>query len=161
MMGLGPTDKSVYIIDFGLVKRYIDKKTGQHILPASGRSMTGTARYASINAHLGLEQSRRDDLEAIGYMLVYFVKGSLPWQGLGGKNKTDKYNAIKDKKMQLSVESLCKGQPHEFVEYLKYCKNLKFEETPDYDYLKGLFRKIMTENGFKNDNLFMWFLTKE
>lgn len=106
--------------------------------------MTGTARYASINAHLGQEQSRRDDLEAIGYMLVYFVKGSLPWQGLGGKNKTEKYNAIKDKKMQLSVEALCKGIPSEFAEFLKYCKNLRFEETPNYDYLRGLFKNIMT-----------------
>lgn len=80
---------------------------------------------------------------------------------MGGKNKTEKYNAIKDKKMQMSVEQLCKGQPSEFVEYLKYCKNLKFEETPDYDYLKGLFRKIMLENGFKNDSIFMWFLSKD
>ncbi len=161
MMGLGPKEKYLYIIDFGLAKRYIDKKTGQHIVPASGRSMTGTARYASINAHLGQEQSRRDDLEAIGYMLVYFVKGSLPWQGLGGKNKTEKYNAIKDKKMQLSVEALCSGIPSEFAEFLKYCKNLRFEETPNYDYLRGLFKNIMTQNGFVNDNMFMWFLTKD
>jgi len=73
--------------------------------------LTGTARYASVNCHLGVEQSRRDDLEAIGYMLVYFQKGSLPWQGLGGKNKAEKYNNIKEKKVQTTVDVLCKGLP--------------------------------------------------
>lgn len=101
--------------------------------------MTGTARYASINAHLGNELSRRDDLEAIGYMLIYLLKGSLPWQGLGGKNKADKYNLIRDKKVSTTIENLCKGIPNEFVEYLKICRGMKFEETPNYELLKQIF----------------------
>ena len=75
LMGKAPgTEKTVFVIDLGLNNRYIDKKTQQHIKLTDGKPMTGTARYASINAHLGLEQSRRDDLEAIGYVLVYFMK---------------------------------------------------------------------------------------
>lgn len=98
--------------------------------------MTGTARYASINTHLGLEQSRRDDLEAIGYMLIYLIKGKLPWQSLPGKYKSEKYQLIKDKKVSTSVESLCKGLPEEFASYLHIFRAMKFDEKPDYDYLK-------------------------
>lgn len=123
--------------------------------------MTGTARYASINAHLGFEQSRRDDLEAIGYMLVYFMKGSLPWQGLGGKTKSDKYNAIKDSKMKTPVELLCKGIPSEFAQYINYTKNLKFDETPDYNMMRGLFTKLMKAEKIPLDLEFDWLLTKE
>jgi serine/threonine protein kinase len=82
LMGLGEKETTCFVIDFGLAKRYIDRKTGQHIPYKDKKQLTGTARYASLNTHLGIEQSRRDDLEAIGYIFVYFMKGSLPWQGL-------------------------------------------------------------------------------
>lgn len=110
-MGTGEEERQCYIIDFGLAKRFVDRKTGVHIPCKDGKAMTGTARYASVNTHLGIEQSRRDDLEAIGYMLVYFMKGSLPWQGLAGKTKQEKYNLIKDKKVSTTVDALCKGIP--------------------------------------------------
>lgn len=117
---------NIYIIDFGLAKAYRDSE-GKHIPYRDGKNLTGTARYASISTHKGKEQSRRDDLETIGHVLLYFLKGSLPWQGLPGKNKNDKYNAIKKKKLETPLEELCKNLPSEYQDYMSYCRQLKFE----------------------------------
>lgn len=106
------TEGLVYIIDFGLAKRYRDHKTHEHIAWRENRSLVGTARYVSLNTHLGMEQSRRDDLEAIGYVLLYFLLGKLPWQGLKITNpKMDKNYKIKAKKMATAIEVLCKDVP--------------------------------------------------
>lgn len=78
VMGTGSRAHHVNVVDFGLSKRYFDPRLQQHIPPKEGKPLTGTARYCSVNTHLGLEQSRRDDLEAIGFLLIYFAKGSLP-----------------------------------------------------------------------------------
>jgi serine/threonine protein kinase len=110
-MGVGKKKHQVYIIDFGLAKRYKDPKTGLHIAYRDGKSLTGTARYASINTHLGIEQARRDDLESLAYVLIYFLKGELPWQGLKAKNMKEKYEKIMEKKISTNVEILCKGLP--------------------------------------------------
>lgn len=103
------------------------------------KNLTGTPRYASINNHLGIEQSRRDDMESLGYVLLYFARGSLPWQGLKANTKKQKYQKIMDKKMSTSISSLCKSLPDEFRKYLEYCRSLRFEDKPNYSYLKGLF----------------------
>ena len=95
LIGLGRKSHMVYIIDYGLAKKYRDPKTNQHIPMREGKSLTGTARYVSINTHIGIEQSTRDDLEGIGYVLMYFIRGNLPWQGIGGNDKENKYNLIK------------------------------------------------------------------
>lgn len=120
-----------------------------HIPYRSGKNLTGTARYASINTHGGsgarfliLEQSRRDDLESLGYMLMYFLRGSLPWQGLKGDTKEEKYRRIMNKKIETSVHDLCAGFPDEFVKYFSYVRNLSFFDEPDYAFLKKLFMNI-------------------
>eukprot|EP00756_Hemistasia_phaeocysticola_P024856 Hpha_TRINITY_DN15975_c1_g4::TRINITY_DN15975_c1_g4_i1::g.71333::m.71333/K02218/CSNK1, CKI; casein kinase 1 len=156
LMGCNKRAHHVYVIDLGLAKKYRDPKTGRHIPPKEGKALTGTARYASINTHVGLEQGRRDDLEAVGYVLMYFLRGSLPWQGLKAKDKQEKYTAIKEKKERTSTESLCKGFPQEFVTYLNYCKSLRFEEEPDYNYLRRLFRDLYHREGHKTDYVFDW-----
>ena len=140
LIGMEQKANIIYLIDFGLSKRYKNPKTHQHIPYREGRSLTGTARYVSINTHLGIEQSRRDDLESIGYVLVYFLKGVLPWQGLKNGNR---YTRIMEKKLQIPTEILCYGLPEELIFYLNYCKSLRFEDRPDYDYLRGLFIKLL------------------
>jgi serine/threonine protein kinase len=150
-MGLNNKRSTVYMIDFGLSKRYRDPKTGEHIPYRDGKSLTGTARYASVNTHIGIEQARRDDLESIGYILLYFLKGSLPWQGLQGKSKDDKYDKIREKKCQTTVEQLTTGVPEEFMKYVTYCRNVQFDEKPDYNYLRSLFKQMMSANGYEYD----------
>ena len=119
------TKNTLYMIDFGLAKCY-KSSDGEHIPFKDGKNLTGTARYASLNTHIGYEQSRRDDLECIGHVLLYFLKGSLPWQGLPGRSKAEKYANIKKKKKEVKVDELCKDQPEEFKEFMHYCKGLAF-----------------------------------
>ncbi|XP_063240622.1 casein kinase I-like [Bacillus rossius redtenbacheri] len=160
LMGLGKKGNLVYIIDFGLAKKYRDGRTHQHIQYRENKNLTGTARYASINTHLGIEQSRRDDLESLGYVLMYFNRGSLPWQGLKAATKRQKYERISEKKMSTSIEELCKGYPAEFPTYLNYCRSLRFEERPDYSYLRQLFRTLFHRQGFTYDYVFDWNMLK-
>ncbi|GMM54522.1 hypothetical protein DAKH74_011380 [Maudiozyma humilis] len=156
LMGAGRRGATVHAIDFGLSKKYRDFNTHQHIPYRENKSLTGTARYASLNTHLGIEQSRRDDLESLGYMLIYFCKGSLPWQGLKATTKKQKYDRILEKKLCISVELLCQGLPVEFAQYMTYCRNLAFDEKPDYLYLARLFKDLSTRLDYHNDHLFDW-----
>ena len=140
--GTEQTKNTVYIIDFGLAKCY-KSSDGEHIPFRDGKNLTGTARYASVNTHIGYEQSRRDDLETIGHVLLYLLKGSLPWQGLPGRSKAEKYANIKKKKKEIKIEELCKDQPDEFKEFMHYCRGLSFTQEPDYGYIIGLFEGCM------------------
>lgn len=155
LIGHGKKSHKVYIIDFGLAKKYITKE-GRHIPYRDGKNLTGTARYASINTHIGIEQGRRDDLESLGYVLVYFLKGSLPWQNLKAKDKKDKYEKIMEKKLTTALDVLCQDLPPEFITYLAYCRNLKFDEKPDYAFLKKLFKDLFEKLGFEYDNIYDW-----
>lgn len=139
LVGRGRRANLIYVIDFGLSKRFRHPKTRQHMPYREGKNLTGTPRYASINNHLGVEQSRRDDMESIGYVLVYLARGTLPWQGLKANTKKQKYQKIMDRKMSVSIASLCKGLPDELRKYLEYCRALRFEDKPNYPYLRGLF----------------------
>lgn len=160
LMGLGQKANLVYVIDFGLAKKFRDPTTMHHIPFRANKSLTGTARYASVNTHNGIEQSRRDDIESLGYVLMYFLRGSLPWQGLKAANKKQKYDKICQKKMATSIESLCKSHPTEFASYFQHCKSLGFDDRPNYAYLKGLFRDLFVREGFQYDYVFDWTILK-
>ncbi|TFK42407.1 CK1/CK1/CK1-G protein kinase [Crucibulum laeve] len=146
----------VHVVDFGMAKQYRDPKTKQHIPYRERKSLSGTARYMSINTHLGREQSRRDDLEALGHVFMYFLRGSLPWQGLKAATNKQKYEKIGEKKQTTPIKELCEGFPEEFGIYLNYVRKLGFEETPDYDFLRELFTKVMKNNGDVDDGVFDW-----
>jgi serine/threonine protein kinase len=156
-MGLGENNSMVYLIDFGLAKKYRSSRTLQHIKFTNNKKLTGTARYASINALRGCEQSRRDDLEAIGYVLMYFLRGSLPWQGLKVDKKEDRYKKIYEKKKNTTAEELGAGYPTEFIDYINYTRGLGFENDPDYEFLRGLFKSVMNKNNTVWDLEFDWF----
>jgi serine/threonine protein kinase len=160
LIGIGKKQHFVYVIDFGLAKRFRDPKTGEHIPYRDGKNLTGTARYASVNTHLGIEQSRRDDLESLGLVLIYFNKGQLPWQGLPARTKKEKYEKIRDKKLSTSIETLTKGMPEEFNIYLNYCRSMKFEEKPDIAYLRKLFKDLFYRMGYDYDFVFDWMVKK-
>ena len=161
LMGIGRHCNKLFIIDFGLAKKYRDSRTRTHIPYREDKNLTGTARYASINAHLGIEQSRRDDMESLGYVLKYFNRGSLPWQGLKAATKKQKYERISEKKMSTPVEVLCKGSPAEFAMYLNYCRGLRFDEAPDYMYLRQLFRILFRTLNYQYDYVFDWTMLKQ
>ena len=109
-----------------------------------------------MNTHLGIEQSRRDDLEAVGYVWMYFIRGSLPWQGLKANSKKEKQEKIMEKKMSTPSEVLCKHAPCEFVTYLNYCRSLRFEDRPDYAYLRRLLKELFFRESYKYDFIFDW-----
>ena len=161
VIGINEKKKYIYLLDFGLAKQYRSSKTLKHYPMVQKKKLTGTARYASINALSGFEQSRRDDLEAVGYVLMYFLKGNLPWQGLTIKNKDDKYGNILLKKKETTPEELCKGFPKEFENYIKYTRELKYEEDPNYLYLENLFIEVLKKMDFQLDYYYDWSEYKE
>ncbi len=156
VMGLKGNAWKVFMIDFGLARRFRDSGTGLHIPYRTHRSFTGTARYASINTHLGIEQSRRDDLEALGHLFVYFLKGVLPWQNLKADTKKEKYEKIIKKKLTTPVNLLCKDLPVEFERYVNYCRGMKFNERPDYVYIARIFRELFLRQGYVYDYAYDW-----
>jgi casein kinase 1 len=149
LLGLANKANTVFVIDFGLSKRYKDSRTNAHIPYRDGKSLTGTARYASLNTSLGIEQSRRDDMECLLNVFIYLLKGSLPWQGLPGNTKNEKYRNIMEKKMNTFPEVLCSGLPAEFVTFLNYTRTLRFEDRPDYNYLRRILNEVYIRSGFE------------
>jgi len=160
VIGLNRKAHIVHLIDFGLSKRYLDPITLRHIRYKEGKSLTGTARYASVNTHQGIEQSRRDDLESLFYTLLYFLQGTLPWTNLPIKQKKERYKQILNLKSSIPVETLVHPFPLEFSQYLLYCRSIKFEQKPDYTYLKRLFKDLFTKLNFKYDYIFEWDLRR-
>jgi serine/threonine protein kinase len=155
-IGRGENEHIIYLIDFGLAKRYREEYTNFHIPLRQNIKLTGTIRYASCNALNKKELSRRDDMESIGYMLIYLLKGSLPWQGLKIKQKSEKYSKIKELKMSLEPEKLCEDLPDEFKQYIESVKNLEFEEEPDYGRYINMFTELFKKKEYVKDYMYDW-----
>ena len=160
LFGNNSSNNKIYLIDFGLAKKYREDNNSKHYEMMQGKKLIGTARFASVNAMEALSQSRRDDLESFGYMLIYFLKGKLPWQNLMIKNKEERYNKIKQIKKNIDINELCSDCPAEIAQYITYVKNLRYDEDPNYIYIKNLFNNILNKSWNKFDYFYDWDNTK-
>ena len=159
VMGLGAKSHILNIIDFGLAKQFRNPRTSKHISFTSDhhKDVIGTPLYASINSHLGMELSRRDDLESIVYALIYFVKGELPWSESNPPiSKKSRLQEVKDIKLSTSIEELCHTLPSEFRTFMTYCQSLKFEDRPNYIFLHQLIKDLVRTQGFSSNFDFDW-----
>ena len=158
MMGCGANAKKLYLIDFGHSKKvtstfkYIPGRMRQSMT----RPMVGTPRFASVFTHEGKEESRRDDLESLGFIWVYLLKGRLPWQGLPCHNHEEKLAKIHHMKRTLSLDVLCEGLPKEFASYIGYVRSLRVHDVPDYEDIKNFFRALAAKEGIQYDEEFDW-----
>lgn len=152
---LGAKTNTVYVIDYGLSKQYVNDK-GKHVAPGATNELIGTSRYMSVNAHKCAEQSRRDDLEALGYVFAYFLRGKLPWSGLKAASFSEHNKMICDMKRTTGEEELLEGHPVEFAHYIKYVRALEFEAEPNYGKLRNMFKRLYHTNKFKDDGLYDW-----
>ena len=155
-IGCEEKSKYIYLLDFGLSKKYRSSRTKKHFPFVQNKILIGNARYSSINALDGGTQSRRDDLESLGYLLLYLLLGRLPWQGHLSRSKEDKYYKIKLIKRNTTAEDLCQGLPPQFEEYVNYTRNLKYESDPDYNYLKNLFLNVLNQFNWTFDYYYDW-----
>ena len=155
-IGFEGKSKFIYLLDFGLSKKYRSSKTKKHFPFVQGNKLIGNARYSSIDALDGGTQSRRDDLESLGYLLLYLLLGRLPWQGHISHSKEDKYYKIKKIKKNTTPEELCQGLPPQIQEYVEYTRNLEYETDPDYNYLKNLFLTILKHYNWEFDYYYDW-----
>ncbi len=165
-------------MDFGFASRYIDPDTNQHKKMMKHGSCLGTPRYASLNVHKGYSLSRRDDLESVAYMLIFFMKGTLPWSGLVLKKNENRWAVIlevcvcvsscyvsgppfdcsplEQVKQRVAIRDLCRNLPPQFAKFLEYTRKLGFAEDPDYSYMKGLFTDLLAEMKYHQTHIFNW-----
>eukprot|EP01062_Namystynia_karyoxenos_P029233 TRINITY_DN219_c0_g5_i2.p1 TRINITY_DN219_c0_g5~~TRINITY_DN219_c0_g5_i2.p1 ORF type:complete len:448 (+),score=160.39 TRINITY_DN219_c0_g5_i2:133-1476(+) len=160
VLGRGNRGHHVYLIDYGLSKRYWNVTSDSHIEYRDGRPLVGTARYCSLATHLGIEQSRRDDLEALGYVWIYFLRGVLPWQGIHGDNVDEKVARIGEKKESVSVESLCRGEHSCWRKFMSYVRTMEYEEQPAYEAMGRLLRQALESDGGQLDWQFDWIVKR-
>ena len=157
VVGLNEKNADLFLLDFGLAKKYRSSKTMKQYPYIKKNKLTGTARYASIHALEEMEQSRRDDLEGAGYVLMYFLRGNLPWMGIKIKSKEDRIKKILDKKKETSPEELCENFPDEFREFIEYSRNLEYTEEPKYDKFKNKFYNLVQNKLGENfDYIYDW-----
>lgn len=161
-----PDNDRVYLVDFGVTKKYRDYTSRKHVPPDQARTIVGSVMYISLNAHKGIEHARRDDLESLGYSMVYMFKGSLPWQefrvlllpwqNARAFSEWRLYSMIYNKKRKTTLEKLCQGMPPQMVEYFKYVRGLRFDERPDYARLRDLLRRALKASNLREDRVFDW-----
>ena len=154
LIGIGKNKSKIFLVDFGLSKLF--KANEDHIGYKNNKNFTGTYRYSSLRNHKGIEQSRRDDLESIGYMLIYFSSGRLPWQGIRNSDKSKRNLAIYTKKRNTPLNELCESCPKCMIDYMKYCRLLRFRQHPDYERLKNFFKQQLIQDNKKIDYIFDW-----
>lgn len=157
VIGRGKKSNQIFLVDFGLSKKYIDEKTGEHIEFSGNHSVAGTARYASVNALAGNQQSRKDDLLALGYLWIYFLKGTLPWAGIEGNDSEERMDRMRSMKQKMAPEELCCKLPSEFAKYMKMVNDLSFTEEPKYSEYRFMFRKLFFRYGFYYDFKYDWY----
>lgn len=156
-IGQGEDKNVIHLIDFGLARKF-QTSEGENHIPFSNekRKRTGTRVYMSLNVNNYCENSRRDDMESLGYVLVALLKGQLPWEDVKGVTPRQRLEEISNIKRNYSLVSLCEGIPLEFRTFLEYSRQLEFTEKPDYQFCKNLFERLMEANGYINDSLFDW-----
>lgn len=160
VLGMGDNANLLYMIDFGLARSYRDSRTGEHIPYRDSRALTGTARYASVNVHAGIEPSRRDDLESLAYVLIYFMRGDLPWQSVRIDSESARLRVIGDVKERMAADKLCAGMPDEFLWFLNEVRSLEFAEEPKYSLYRSRFRELFIKSGFVYDYQYDWATTE-
>jgi len=156
VMGLGSNSKFLFMIDFGFATTYRDPNTLAHAPFQKDVDIIGTPRFCSINTLKGFTQSRRDDIESLGYVIIYIAKGTLPWASIKSDNQEGLYNRILEVKSETTPEKLCKGLPPQFLEYINYARRMTFEQEPDYKYLRNLFLTALQNYGGKMDYCYDW-----
>jgi serine/threonine protein kinase len=156
VFGRGPRRNVLHLIDFGLSTRYCDSNTRSHVPYREHGAVVGTARYLSLNGHLGIEETRRDDLESVAYVLLFLLKGVLPWQRVNAPTAADKYAEIAKLKMATPLQTLCDGAPREFAVFLEQVRALRFDDEPDYPFYRRMFRNLFIERGFVFDDVYEW-----
>ncbi|KAK2768858.1 Casein kinase I isoform delta [Arachnomyces sp. PD_36] len=157
LMGLGAKGNTVYTTDLGLSTRFRSARSGA-VSPVSPKEprLHGTEVFASVSGHWGIAQSRRDDMESLGYMIVYFARGSLPWQGTGITDRTARTKKILSMKESITPEELCEGLPEEFARFFTHLRSVDFDEKPNYSYLRRMFQKLFVRMGFEYDFVYDW-----
>ena len=155
---IGPKNKEriIYLIDFGLSKKISKDK----IIPTvkADRNIIGTMRYISMNTHQGYEQGKRDDLESLFYIIIYFIKGELPWQNIKTKSKAEKYSKIFEIKKKVTENGdLVEGLPLEMAKILEYILGLNFFEKPNYLLIKNAVEIMLNNFNLSNDLQFDWY----
>ena len=150
-----PDNSELYLIDFGNARKYRSSRTGKHIKFIKNNLILGTLLFLSKNALSGIEQTRKDELESLGLVIIYLYIGSLPWSILKYKDLNQEIKRIRKIREEITIENMCKGMPQEMNNYMNYVKNLKYEEKPDYEYLRSLFMNVLRKIGV-NEPLFSW-----
>ena len=163
LIGMGSKTDKIYLVDFELAERYTDIEGGHLAFGPSESRISKDLRFLSVHAHLRVKQSRRDDLESLGYVLIYFLNGTLPWSDISEENKELESLLIKERKVSCPIEVLCKGLPSKYGsnidqlgQYFKYAKTLEYEEEPDYQWIQRLLKDLFAECGFESNLIFDW-----